>query len=97
MKHIFLTAEDISEGDSWGQLNILDGGLGVCKVCGGMEGSLTTDCCGERIHFETDQEVYAGKIDFRKGEGWVSKPNPTNQMWQKAAELRKAWGVGEAI
>ena len=90
MQHVYYTADDISDTDSWGQSNIVDGGLGVCKVCGGMEGSLTTDCPGERIPYEKDQEVYAGKIDYREGRGWVPELNPTNQTWKKAMEIRAA-------
>jgi hypothetical protein len=47
------------------------GGLGVCTVCHGIEGSLATDCPGERMTFEQDQAVYAGTLDFTRRDGWI--------------------------
>ena len=94
MKHEFYTDDDISDTDSWGQTNIVDGGLCVCKVCHGMEGALTTDCPGEMVAMERHDEVYAGKIDYREGMGWVPELNPTNQTWERAARLRAAWDNG---
>jgi len=84
LKHDFYTAADFMDADpdSWGVRNIVEGGLAVCKVCGGGEGSLTTDCPGEKIPYEKDQRVYAGKIDYREGQGWVPEKNPTNQAWE---------------
>lgn len=43
-----------------------------CKVCGGAEGSLPTDCPAVRMTPETEESVYAGQINFTKGE-WVKK------------------------
>lgn len=40
--------------------------LTICKVCGGSEGSLTTECSGENNH-QKDEDVYSGKFDFRYG------------------------------
>lgn len=54
--------------------------LGVCKVCKLFEGGLTTDCSGE-VSVHLSQEIYNGKLDYRKGLGWVQKLNPTNQWW----------------
>lgn len=77
-EHIYLEDKDIGPDDTWGQLNIVDGGLALCKVCGGLEGALTTECPGEKIPYEKDQEVYRGKIDFVNGK-WIegtSKHSP---------------------
>lgn len=42
-------------------------GLAHCKVCGGAEGSLPTDCPGRLMTAEEQDEVYAGARDFRAG------------------------------
>jgi len=44
--------------------------LAVCKVCGLIEGSLTTDCPGVDAFKEHGDAVYAGTEDFRDGQ-WV--------------------------
>lgn len=52
-----------------------DGGLGYCTVCGGFEGSLTTDCCGRKITEDEEHRIYnEGTLDFRGGQ-WVNEPN----------------------
>jgi hypothetical protein len=54
-----------------------DGGLGACTVCMGIEGSLTTECCGRPITEAEELLIYnRGILDFRNGE-WVYKPNYT--------------------
>lgn len=49
--------------------------LTCCDVCGGFEGTLTTDCCGRRITKEEEHRIYnLGTLDFRNDQ-WVEKPN----------------------
>lgn len=43
---------------------ICDGGLSICKVCGGGEGALTTHCPHERMTPEQIDLVYMGKLDY---------------------------------
>lgn len=44
---------------------ICDGGLLHCTVCGGFEGSLTTDCCGRKITVEEVDRIYKlQNLDF---------------------------------
>ena len=54
------------------------GGLDACDVCGGfggIEGTLTTDCCGRRLTKEEEDRIYKkGNLDFRNGQ-WVNEPN----------------------
>lgn len=52
--------------------HLCHGGIAICTTCNGMEGSLTTDCPGSRVTREQDEAVYAGELDYRRGEGWVS-------------------------
>lgn len=54
--------------------------ISLCKVCKLYEGGLTTHCSGEDS-LEKSDDIYEGKLDYRKGEGWVKKLNPTNKMW----------------
>ena len=53
------------------------GGLFLCGVCGGLEGSLPTDCPGERMDPVLSDGVYAGEVDYRRREGWVEKMSRT--------------------
>jgi hypothetical protein len=46
------------------------GGLASCVICGGGEGSLPTDCPGERMTDEQEAAVYAGVLDYRRVGGW---------------------------
>jgi hypothetical protein len=62
---------------------VCNGGLSLCTICGGAEGSLTTDCPGKQLTGKEQDKIYAGSLDFRDG-SWVSAPNPTNQRWRQA-------------
>jgi len=44
--------------------------LAVCSVCGGWEGSLTTDCPGEKIRPERLEEILETSLDFTDARGW---------------------------
>jgi len=44
--------------------------LAVCEVCGGGEGSLPTECPGVKMTGDQQDDVYAGKTDYRDGQ-WV--------------------------
>ena len=50
---------------------VIDGGLAICKVCGGMEGGLPTECPGTWMDPLTSDLVYQGVVDFRFGQ-WVT-------------------------
>jgi hypothetical protein len=49
---------------------ICDGGLALCKCCGGFEGSLATKCPGFDVGEEIGDMIYKGKVDFTE-EGWT--------------------------
>jgi hypothetical protein len=53
---------------------ICEGGLANCTVCAGAEGSMPTDCPGVRMTPAQCDAVYAAKLDYRDGEGWVNRP-----------------------
>ena len=53
---------------------ICDGGLAVCTVCGGAEGSLPSECPGEKMTHNQEQGVYNDGLDYKDGK-WVSGPN----------------------
>ena len=44
--------------------------LSVCEVCGGAEGSLTTDCPGTNVSHERQQEIYETTLDYTDERGW---------------------------
>lgn len=51
-----------------------DGGLKLCTVCGGAEGSLTTECPGVRMTEEQEDAVYkTGTLDFKDGKWYNPK------------------------
>ena len=52
-----------------------DGGLFTCRVCGGSEGALTTDCPGHHLDWTTLEEVYRGEKDYRHSTGWILQPS----------------------
>lgn len=52
-----------------------DGGLFACIICGGAEGSLTTECCGRQLTEQEERRIYTvGDLNFRNGQ-WVNEPN----------------------
>ena len=53
--------------------------LTICKVCGGSEGSLTTECSGENS-YQKDEDVYSGKFDFRYGK-WRPNICTRTMLW----------------
>lgn len=71
MKHTLLTHTNCQRQ----YCAICEGGLSCCTVCGGFEGTLTTDCCGRQITEDEERRIYDdGALDFRNGE-WVNEPN----------------------
>lgn len=48
------------------------GGLAVCVICKGAEGSLPTECPGAKMTSEQDEAIMAGKLDYVDGK-WVEK------------------------
>lgn len=51
---------------------ICEGGLALCVVCGGAEGSLPTECPRERMTNAQENSVYAGTHGFVGGR-WITK------------------------
>lgn len=44
--------------------------LAVCAVCGGAEGTLTTDCPGTKVAYDRHQEVFETNLDYTEDRGW---------------------------
>lgn len=53
--------------------------LTICKVCGGCEGSLTTECSGENT-YQKEEDIYSGKLDFRYGK-WRPNICTRTMLW----------------
>lgn len=49
---------------------VCSGGLGLCKICGGAEGSLTTHCCGHALDGDVHELVQGGSLDYRADLSW---------------------------
>ena len=45
-----------------------EGGLASCTVCGGGEGSLPTECPGDRMMYTLERAVHQGRVDFKDGQ-----------------------------
>src|SRR5687767_4309219 len=59
---------------------ICDGGLAMCEVCKGFEGSLTTECCGRKLTPQEEHEIYTeGMLNFRDGK-WLRESNTKHQL-----------------
>jgi hypothetical protein len=48
--------------------------LSLCKVCGGAEGAMPTNCPGEILNGQQLDDIYAGKTDYQGGL-WKSSVN----------------------
>lgn len=71
MKHDYEKHEDhATDPDGVLCRLVCDGGLSICKICGGAEGSLTTDCPGVVMTTEQGDAVYAGRLDYQGG-AWI--------------------------
>lgn len=49
---------------------LCEGGLSLCTVCGGGEGSLPTDCPGKKMTVEVESLVYSDQLDYTRQLGW---------------------------
>ncbi len=56
--------------------HICDGGLAVCTVCRGGEGSLPTECPGQPMTGQQQEDVYAGTLDYKESAGGWHIPPP---------------------
>ncbi len=63
--------------------DLCEGGLALCTRCGGMEGSLPTDCPGELMSDEVEEAVYKGKTDYIRNRGWVDEPSVNSPAAKK--------------
>lgn len=50
--------------------NFCEGGLWACDVCGGLEGSMPTQCPGKQMTGDQRDAVYRGQLDYRD-HGWA--------------------------
>lgn len=48
--------------------NICRGGLCFCTVCYGAEGTLPTECPGNRISSQLQDAIYYGEVDYKDGQ-----------------------------
>lgn len=66
---------------------ICEGGLSHCIVCGGLEGTLTTNCCGRQLTKEEEEQIYGERsLDFRYGI-WMQGVT-SEYLFQSGNEMR---------
>lgn len=73
-EHQFFTEKEALQTageDSALYRNVGRGGLAVCKVCSCFEGSLASECPGEKVAFNQQDRIYRREIDFVGGQ-WVT-------------------------
>lgn len=75
MKHTYYKCDGKHYEDDYYQTycQFCDGGLATCTVCGGAEGTLTTDCVGTPVPEEVLVNlVWQGPWDYVDGK-WILK------------------------
>lgn len=70
MRHSFWKLEECNCGSDCCAICV--GGLSICKNCGGVEGSLPSECPVQRMTSEQEDAVYDGRLDYCNGE-WVQE------------------------
>lgn len=70
--------------------------LSVCAVCGAYEGALTTDCPGERVDFDRQQEVYTTNLDYTKARGW-HQGEPMKRRTPRFEDAREATDLDRTL
>ena len=65
MKHLYWTTESCACDDP--HCFVCEGGLCLCRYCGGLEGCLTTDCPMVPTDAQTRDRVFRGELDFYEG------------------------------
>jgi len=90
MKHVLKTSKDCDKEDCPG-CNICEGGLVLCKVCGGAEGSLPTDCPGVKMTTEQDEAVYVGILNYAKGYWWEKLRSGWALRWTTHVPTSPGW------
>lgn len=46
--------------------------LFMCRICNLAEGSLTTECPGEKVDQQKENQILSGEIDYHHGK-WVTR------------------------
>jgi len=69
---------EVHEDCGHNHCSVCDGGLFICTVCYGAEGSLTSDCPGIKLGWNLLARVYEGSVDYFEGE-WTKE---SHQSWR---------------
>lgn len=70
-KHRLFRCEPEQDQCMEGRCMFCDGGLAMCTVCHGAEGTLPTDCPGVPMTGEQEQAVWRQEMDFHRRHGWL--------------------------
>ena len=85
MKHVWVTHENCQKP---GVCPICDGGISICKICGHVEGSITTECPGEKTYQEKGDLVHQGKLDLKDGK-WIEAASPYSPAFYKKLQEKQ--------
>lgn len=72
MNHQFSTSAECTHPEEQYASCAVCSGLSICKVCNGAEASLPKECPGVRMTADQEDQVQAGKLDFRDGK-WIAR------------------------
>lgn len=59
-----------------GSCMFCDGGLGLCTICKGFEGTLPTQCPGVAMTEDEQELVYRHYLDFKDGQWYRKEQDP---------------------
>ena len=82
MDHQYATCDGCERGCA-----LCEGGLALCTVCGGSEGTLTSECSGQRLTGEEEDAVYAGTLDYRQ-DVWMNASSMHSPAHYRAVQQR---------
>lgn len=89
MEHIYEKHHDCDQE----HCDVCDGGLSICTVCGGAEGTLTKECQGRMMSNEEQAAVYAGQIDYVAGR-WITLVKQSEfRQWYQHNNIRSFYGA----
>jgi hypothetical protein len=69
-----------------------DGGLALCKTCGGAEADLPTDCPGRGLTDDERTGIETGALDFLWKQGWVRTNLPQSPAPPRGVEVLRFRG-----
>ena len=89
--HDYLTGEECSKTHGDAICPICDGGLRLCKVCNGAEGSLASECSGRFVSESEQDAIMASELDFVGGRWVAGRARKTAEANPQSGAARRRW------